>query len=300
MTAPARDRARSIHERQFYALNRAVGRFGIRSFRPQIMAAPHWHGHVEFNYLENASMTYDVDGRVVELPPGRLALFWAGVPHQLTAVTPLGEAPPRLTNLYLPLDAFLFMPHVAALQITLLNGGLALMPEAVCDAATLDRWYRDYRSNDVERVEILKMELNAILRRGLLGGIDWLLGDPGAESGRTQAPAHAHHVVAMIRFIVENLAEPMSNADIAAATGLHENYATTLFSRAMRLPPKQFLIRMRLLRARALLMESGTPVTAIAAASGFSSSSQFYTHFRAAYGMPPQVMRDRYMAMTLR
>ncbi len=296
----AQTATRSLHERQFYALNRAVGRFGIRSFRPQIMPAPHWHGHVEFNFLAEASMVYDVDGARVEVPPDRLTVFWAGVPHQLTEISPPGTVPPRLTNIYLPLDGFLLMPHIATLQVALLNGGFAILPEEICGPEQLSRWYRDYRTNDVERVEVLKMEINATLRRALLGGIDWPTGASGMETERSQGSTHVHHVVAMIRFIVENLAQPMTNGDIAAASGLHENYATTLFSRVMRLPPKQFLIRMRLLRARALLIESGIPVTAVVTASGFSSTSQFYTHFRTAYGMSPQVMRERYTAMTVR
>jgi AraC family transcriptional regulator, melibiose operon regulatory protein len=120
------------HERHFYAQSRAVGRFGMRIFTPTLMAESHWHGHVEANFLTGASMTYHVDGQDLQVPENRLVLFWAGLPHQLTAVTPTGTEPPRLANIYLPLDAFLFLPHIAPLQVALLGGGIPCVPPTAC------------------------------------------------------------------------------------------------------------------------------------------------------------------------
>lgn len=289
------------HERRFYAPDRAIGRFGMRVFAPSLMPGPHWHGHIEGNLLTGATMTYRIEDQDIVIPPGRLVLFWAGIPHQLTAVTPLPGQSPRLTNIYLPVDAFLLMPHIARLQVVLLGGGLVLLPEALCGPDLVDRWYRDYRANDVERSEVMKMEMNAVMRRALLAPLDLLrapLADPG--DGRSLSSAHIRHVVAMVRFIMENLARPITNADVAAVTGLHQNYALGLFTRTMRLPMKRFIIRMRLLRARALLIESGAAIATVAEQAGFHSISQFYDHFATAYGMSPRALRARYRRMDLR
>ena len=83
-------------------------------------------------------------------------------------------------------------------------------------------------------------------------------------------------------------------------TGLHVNYALALFTRTMRVPLKRFIIRMRLLRARAMLMESSTAIATVAEESGFTSISQFYDHFKTAYGMSPHAMREKYTSMALR
>lgn len=289
------------HDRHFYALDRAIGRFGVRIFAPYTMQAPHWHGHVEVNFLTGGSMTYVMDSDTVEVPPDQLVLFWAGIPHQLTHITPQSDEPVKLANIYLPFDTFLFMPHIAQLQVALLGGALACLPAELCGPEQIARWYRDYRSNDFERIEVMKMEFNAILRRALLGDLTYIrapLAEPGQD--RTLSSAHIRHVVAMVRFIVENLARPMTNADVAAVTGLHQNYALSLFSRTMRLPMKKFIIRMRLLRARALLMESGAAITTVAEEAGFQSISQFYDHFKTAYGLSPHAMRAKYTSMELR
>ena len=290
------------HERHFYALNRAIGRFGMRIFTPYLMDTAHWHGHVEVNFLTGASMTYAMDTDTLEIPEGQLVLFWAGLPHQLTRIIATGTAAPvKLANIYLPVDTFLFMPHIAQLQVALLGGAVAAIPPALCGEAQMARWYRDYRSNDVERLEVMKMELNALLRRAMLGELTYLrnpLADPG--NSRDLSSVHIRHVVAMVRYIVENLDQPMTNADVAAVTGLHQNYALSLFTRTMRLPMKRFIIRMRLLRARALLMESSAAITTVAEQSGFASISQFYAHFKTAYGLSPHAMRAKYTQMELR
>lgn len=288
------------HDRHFYGLTRAIGRFGIRLFTPYVMEQPHWHGHIEVNFLTGGTMTYDFDGDETLVQPDRLVLFWAGIPHQLTALTPDETAPQRLANIYLPIDTFLFMPHIAQLQVALLGGALVSLPASLCSAEMVSRWYKDYRSNDFERVEVMKMEFNAMLRRALTDEIEFLrVPIAEVEEGRSLSSTHTHHVVEMVRFILENLAEPLTNADVAAVTGLHQNYALSLFSKTMRLPMKKFVIRMRLLRARALLMDSSMAITKVAESCGFQSISQFYTHFKSAYGMSPHAMRVRYTQKSL-
>ena len=95
----------------------------------------------------------------------------------------------------------------------------------------------------------------------------------------------------MVRYIHDNLAEPISSKDIARVVGLHPNYALNLFTRVMRIPVRRFVIRMRLIRARALLFEGNLSIANVAFQSGFTSLSQFYAHFRSAYGMTPLEMR---------
>ncbi len=119
-------------ERRFYSRSKAFGRFGMRIFKPTLMAHPHWHGHVEANFVRNARLHYIVDGERLVVEPNQLVLFWAGVPHQLVAVENLEKSEAELCNIYLPLDTFLFMPHIANLQVALLTGGMVVFPHDLC------------------------------------------------------------------------------------------------------------------------------------------------------------------------
>ncbi len=284
------------HERHFYAATRAFGRFGMRIFEPVLMDQPHWHGHIEANFAIGLNMEYDMDGEILSVPSDRLVLFWAGVPHQLRAIDQEPGSEHKLCNIYLPLDTFLMMHHIATLQVALLGGGMVVLPQSLCAPAQIHRWYEDYRSGDFERAEVVKMELNALFRRASLSAPEYLrLPGHAAAGDRLLSSAHIRHVIAMVRHVLEHLEHPMRNADVTRVTGLHENYALSLFSRVMRVPLKQFMIRMRLMRARALLVESSMAIASVVEASGFSSVSQFYAQFKEGYGLTPAAVRAQYL-----
>ena len=297
-TTPRKILPLTLPERQFYSRTRAFGRFGMRIFKPTLMETSHSHGHIEVNFIRNARMIYVVDGQRLVVEPDQLLLFWAGIPHQLVAIEKLSQAEPELCNIYLPLDTFLFMPHIPDLQVALLTGGMVQFPQDLCTYAQLKRWYADYRSNDAEHLDVAKLELNALFRRISFSPLPFLKNPWRIQTEKSGiASPHVRHVVTMVRHVLENLEQPLKNEHVTKSTGLHTNYALSLFSRTMQLPLKQFIIRMRLLKARGLLLESDTAIATIAVESGFGSASQFYAHFNAAYGTSPQQLRLSYLHM---
>jgi len=283
-------------DRRFYAQTQAFGRFGIRWFDPQIMPQEHFHGHIELNWLTAGSMDYVIDGRPLRIPPERLVLFWAGIPHQTTAIDHGPKADSRQCNVYLPLDSFLHMPNLGKLTETMMGGGVVALSPGALSADTLQRWYQDYRSGDAERTDILKEEIALMLRRAAVTGWDVLM-EPWIESvgSTTRAASPLRYVVAMIRHILENLSEPLRAEDVAKVVGLHPNYALNLFTEVMRVPMHKFVVRMRLIRARSLLFEGSLSIENVAFESGFSALSQFYVQFRNAYGLTPRQMRAHYL-----
>lgn len=280
-------------DRQFYARSSAFGRFGMRWFNPVVMPTSHSHGHIEMNWLSAGHMEYDFDGRSLQVPARRLTLFWAGLPHQTTALHTLPGDASEQCNIYLPLDAFLHMPHLEKLHEIMMGGGIICLDEDNIGANTLRRWYGDYRSGDPERQDILKVEIGAMLRRAVLIGWEELMPawiEPVHSHSRQGTPTR--YVVAMVRYILENLSEPLTVEDVAKIVGLHPNYALNLFTSVMRVPIRKFVVRMRLVHARALLFESRLSIANVAFQSGFNSLSQFYAHFKKAYGVTPLELRN--------
>jgi len=178
------------------------------------------------------------------------------------------------------------------LQTELLSGALVSVPASLSDWAGLERWYSDYRDRKSEQLELIKMELNAMFRRLSLSPFNYLRNPnrAGPPSG-VVGSIHVRHVVAMVRHVLENLDKTLSNADVTRVTGLNVNYALGLFSQTMHLSLKKFVIRMRLLRARSLLVESDTAISNVALECGFGSVTQFYHHFAIAYGTTPHQTR---------
>lgn len=254
----------------------------------------HSHGHIEINWLSAGQMDYEFDGRPVSIPAQRIALFWAGIPHQTMTIDHGPNNDAQQCNIYLPLDAFLHMPHLEKLHETMMGGGVICLDNDNAGANTLRRWYGDYRSGDPERQDILKVEISAMLRRAVLTGWEELLPawiEPTNAASRQASPVR--YVVAMVQYILENLSEPLSVEDVAKVAGLHPNYALNLFTSVMRVPIRKFVVRMRLVRARALLFESNLSIANVAFQSGFNSLSQFYAHFSKAYGATPLELRKR-------
>lgn len=299
--SPARPRRKAAApvprpDRNFYAQTLAFGRFGIRWFDPQIMPAEHVHGHIELNWLTAGGMDYVMDGRPLHIPSERVVMFWAGIPHQTVALDTGPRGDSRQCNVYLPLDSFLHMPNLGRLTETMMGGGVVMLQPGTLGADTLQRWYQDYRSGDAERADILKEEIALMLRRAAVTGWDSLM-DPWIESegGSARAATPLRYVVAMIRHILENLAEPLRAEDVAKVVGLHPNYALNLFTDVMRVPLHKFVVRMRLIRARSLLFEGSLSIENVAFESGFTALSQFYVQFRNAYGLTPRQMRAHYL-----
>ncbi len=267
----------------------------MRWFAPQLMRTPHSHGHVEFNWLTEGRLSYLFNGQPVEAPSNRLVLFWAGVSHQAVGVPQPADEKVRQCNIYLPLDSFLYLPKLGTLTETIMGGGVVALPGDSTNVETLQRWYRDYRSGDADRADLLKSEIGLALRRASVLGWDTLLKPwiEGSEAHHAGA-ASLRHVVAMVRHIIEHLGEPLDAATIAAVVGLHPNYALSLFTRVMHVSLHRYALRMRLIRARELLFTNRLPVESIAYESGCTSVSQFYLQFRRAYGLPPHRLRREY------
>jgi AraC-like DNA-binding protein len=277
-------------DRRFYASSNAFGRFGIRAFAPVAMDAPHSHGHIEFNWVVGAEVDYQIDGRGLRVPQQTLIAFWAGIPHQATEVVAGPDA--RQLNIYLPMDIFLQMPQLGALTEILMGGGVIAFPNDCVGQETLDRWYGDYRSGNAKRADLARAEIGTMFRRAALIGWDNLM--PAwieAEVGRGRGGVPTRYVVVMVQHIIENLGEPLRIEDVAEVVGLHPNYALSLFSKVMHMSIQKFVTRMRVIRARSMLFETSLSIANVAFQAGFSSQSQFYEHFRKAYGVTPMQMR---------
>jgi AraC-like DNA-binding protein len=97
----------------------------------------------------------------------------------------------------------------------------------------------------------------------------------------------------MARFIGKRAHEDIGVGDVAAAAGLHPNYASTIFKRADGLTINQSIVRHRLDAARSMLVSSDRPVAQIAFASGFGSLSRFYQAFEQRFHSPPGAFRQK-------
>jgi AraC family transcriptional regulator len=95
-----------------------------------------------------------------------------------------------------------------------------------------------------------------------------------------------------IDHIEARLAEPVSLADLASATGLTRMHFAAQFRAATGLPPHEYLLRRRIERAQEMLVGTGMSVVDVALSVGFQTQSHFTSVFRRFVGQPPRAWRQ--------
>ena len=91
----------------------------------------------------------------------------------------------------------------------------------------------------------------------------------------------------VLDFIDGHLAEPISLADLAAASGLTRMHFAAQFRAATGVRPHEYLLRRRIERAQEMLRGSKEPIVDVALQVGFQTQAHFTSTFRKFVGQPP-------------
>lgn len=98
----------------------------------------------------------------------------------------------------------------------------------------------------------------------------------------------AHPAVAQAKEMLDHQpGELWRLADIAKRVGLSAQHLHERFSAEVGVTPRQYLLDVRMQRAKELLAQSDLPITHIAGEMGFSSSQHFAAVFKRAAGVTP-------------
>lgn len=91
----------------------------------------------------------------------------------------------------------------------------------------------------------------------------------------------------VLEFMRTHYASPLTLSEIAAVSGYSPNYFHRIFSHVMGMTPQEYLLSLRLERAKQFLLQPEKSISEIAYACGFSSQSYFTEQFRKETHMTP-------------
>jgi AraC family transcriptional regulator len=91
-------------------------------------------------------------------------------------------------------------------------------------------------------------------------------------------------------FMQSNLGDPLTMAELATATGLSPSHFARRFKVSTGVPPHQFLMQMRVERAKRML-RGGASIIEIALTCGFTHQEHMTRIFRRAVGLTPAAYR---------
>ena len=99
---------------------------------------------------------------------------------------------------------------------------------------------------------------------------------------------------AAIKYIYNNYHLPsITNERLAKECKISEVYFRKLFKKAFEMSPKQFIIELRMQKAKQLLSEGTQKIWAISEACGFSSTYHFCRLFKQHTGLTPHDYRKQ-------
>lgn len=94
-----------------------------------------------------------------------------------------------------------------------------------------------------------------------------------------------------IELMNANLEEPLQTSEIARLVNLSVRQVERLFLRYVGCSPAKYYTRLRLERARELILHTNQPIVEIAVATGFTSNSYFAHCYRSHFGLNPSAVR---------
>jgi len=108
----------------------------------------------------------------------------------------------------------------------------------------------------------------------------------------TRGGLNRHQLARVIDFVHAHFSQDIPLSALADVAGLSPYHFARLFKQSTGRAPHQYLVQVRVERAKGLLLHSGESITSIAVRVGFCDQSHFATHFKRTYGVTPRAFRQ--------
>lgn len=253
--------------------------FTCEKWEPARMQRPDRHNEIELNLLKTGSLTYLLGGRRTIVEAGRLAVFWAAIPHQIVEF----EGEEHYFVVTIPLLEFLSIglnPQIIS---------RVLMGEVLTDSSrdSLDpmkfrQWEQELHQHDAATKRAAYLEIQARLLRFSRGTSNTQDHTPEFQLSRADQLAC---------YIARNYQQPLTSQSIAEAIGVHPNYAMNLFRDTFGTTITTFITQHRISHAQRLLVTTDESILNTALQSGFQSLSRFNEAFKASCDCSPRHYR---------
>lgn len=244
------------------------------------MPRPNRHNEIELNLLTTGSLTYLFGGGRTTVRAGRLAVFWAAIPHQ---IVDFDEASPYYV-VTVPLSDFLQMAHDVHFVNRLLGGELLVDSASDnADVIKFQQWERDLHDEESIVGAATRLEVQARLIRL---GLRCRTRTTSLRSGTNLSRADA-----LACYIARHYHKDLTAQSIAQAVGIHPNYAMSLFRETFGTTITSFITDHRICHAQRLLATTDDTILSVATASGFQSLSRFNEAFKLKCSCSPRDYR---------
>jgi AraC-like DNA-binding protein len=258
---------------------------------PTPLARWHYHDEYELHLITATSGKVFVGDWIGQFQPGHLVLTGPRLPHNwLSLDVPDGGVPQRdlvIQFQHEPLSqAAQFIPELAEMQ-PLLDRARHGVEFFGMGERVQKHWRRVKDGHGLHRLSAffdLFCDLMACTDYRLLSNVQLQSADDDTSLDQIDA---------VVSRLTDNLAQPISAADVAAELQMSESRFSRFFRRATGNTFTDFVNRVRINRACQLLMESDRLITHICYEVGFNNVANFNRRFLEIKGLTPSEFRKQ-------
>lgn len=254
-----------------------------------------WHHHPEYELtltLNSRGQRY-VSSDVGAYDDGDLVLVGPNVPHSWSSQQRLDPGQPHVALVIWFSEAWAtaligLFPEMAGLRPLLeaARGAVQFSAEAAREVRPLIEAMAG-QDETTRLVSLLGLLTRLSRDRGARKLLPAAAGQGGGEDARLQRVLehiHQHYCQALT-------VEALARMACVSVSAFHR-----MFRRHTRATPLEYIARLRIGRACALLVQGQTPVTQVAEAVGYGSLALFNRQFKARQGMTPSAFRQHHRA----
>lgn len=96
-----------------------------------------------------------------------------------------------------------------------------------------------------------------------------------------------------VEYISQNYNKRIKINELADYIGVNRSYLTSSFKKTVGCSPQEYLVNLRMDKARSLLTKTDLPINAVASAVGYSDQLAFSKIFKQYYGLSPKAYREQ-------
>lgn len=268
-----------------------VGNSGFDSFSSPLGLGMHTHDGYELTYVFEGRVSWEIDsGELLTLSGDDMAITQPHVPHR------------GYMNIIQPASIFWldFSPHavdaargtglsteeLAAIDTVFRRAGHAVQYAGGALRPDLTRLHDTLRPLVESRTggDLARIRCRALIVQVLAAAADTF-----ARGGSWRTSDR--HASAAVAYIKEHMRSPVSMPEVARHVGISVSRLHAVFKERLGMTPNDYLQRLRVDTACALLTTSHQSISRLALDLGFSSSQYFSTCFRRYTGMSPREFR---------
>lgn len=249
---------------------------------------PNRHEFFEMLYVKKGQAVFEISGQPVNIGPNDIVIIKPNQPHKLSIksesgcefiVLSFGFVSQKNSEFSeVPLEDFLNFVNskengaFIALKVSQKNEIITLLNRILKEMVN-----NEIGSDFLNRLMVL--ELFVFISRALK--MEW------ENSIKFKSPKLKELIQISVNFINNNYERDISLGDIARFVFLSPSYFTRAFKDEMGLSPINYLLKVRVERAKELLGETDTKISNIALSVGFSNQQRFNEIFKKYSGITP-------------